>query len=469
MAKFAVLTLVCLVGIVLVSSSPTGVVKASLLEKFQLQPLTDVTVVFKAGVNKAYNQIQGRTFEVRGQKMTSLRSALIANAEESQRSARKVLDTKQANYQPFWITNTIIVRAADVKLVNELSQLGEISEIREMIVVPVEPVEVTETQQPRQGQVQWGVRKVMADQIWAKGNYGQGIIVAAVDTGVLGTHRILRSNFIGEYGWFEPTGRSPVPRDLNGHGTHTMGTIAGAEGYGVAPNSTWMACMGCAGSSCSEFDLISCGEFIACPHLPDMSMPDCSKAPHLVSNSWGSSLGGQDWYDDVIRGWNDAEIISLFSAGNSGTSCGSVGSPGDRPGVIGVAATDVNDVLAYFSSVGPAVSGSEHKPEIAAPGVDVLSSYNSNDNSFTTMSGTSMACPHVAGSVALLLVEKPELIGNYQGVRSALFGGAQTQGLTGAGRVCGGIDESTFPNYSFGHGRLDILASSMIGNSTIFF
>jgi subtilisin family serine protease len=124
-------------------------------------------------------------------------------------------------------------------------------------------------------------------------------------------------------------------------------------------------------------------------------MPDCSKAPHVVGNSWGSSLGGQDWYDDVITGWHAAEVIPVFSAGNAGSSCQTCGSPGDR-NVISVAATDMDDEIAYFSSRGPGSAGANmQKPEISAPGVDVLSSYNTNDEAFAFLDGTSMASPHV--------------------------------------------------------------------------
>jgi hypothetical protein len=83
-------------------------------------------------------------------------------------------------------------------------------------------------------------------------------------------------------------------------------------------DSRWMACKGCATSSCSESDLIGCGQFIACPTLTNGSNADCTKAPHVVGNSWGSSAGGDSWYDDVILGWNMAEVIGVFSAGNSG-------------------------------------------------------------------------------------------------------------------------------------------------------
>jgi subtilisin family serine protease len=166
--------------------------------------------------------------------------------------------------------------------------------------------------------------------------------------------------------------------------------------------------------ACSEPNLIKCAQFTACPTLWEGSMPDCSKAPHVTSNSWGSTAGGDTWIDYTIEAFKAAGVIPVFSTGNSGSSCSSMGSPGNRA-VIGVAATDFNDAIAYFSSRGPATGNgtTELKPDISAPGVEVLSSWNSGDGQYACLSGTSMACPHVSGGVALLiLAEKPELAGD---------------------------------------------------------
>ncbi|ODM87317.1 Bacillopeptidase F [Orchesella cincta] len=73
----------------------------------------------------------------------------------------------------------------------------------------------------------------------------RGVIIATVDTGVRGTHEALKDNFVGEYGWFDPSTSTPEPTDNNGHGTHTTGTIAGGKGIGVAPGAKWAACRGC--------------------------------------------------------------------------------------------------------------------------------------------------------------------------------------------------------------------------------
>ncbi|ODM87618.1 Bacillopeptidase F [Orchesella cincta] len=110
---------------------------------------------------------------------------------------------------------------------------------------------------------------------------------------------------------------------------HTTGTIAGGKGIGVAPGAKWAACRGCASSACWQSDLLACGDFFACPTRADGSSPDCSKAPNVVSNSWGGGRGNT-WYNDVIEGWHAAKIIPLFSNGNSGPSCNTANSPADQ-------------------------------------------------------------------------------------------------------------------------------------------
>jgi subtilisin family serine protease len=195
------------------------------------------------------------------------------------------------------------------------------------------------------------------------------------------THEALRDNYYGDYGWFDPYEMSDFPIDNNGHGTHVTGTMVGNKGIGVFPQGKWMACKGCFSNTCDTSALILCAQFITCPTMPDMTARNCSKAPHVVNNSWGSTVGGLTWFDVVIEAWHEAGIIPVFSAGNAG-------SPGDRD-VISVGATTSNETIAYFSSRGPSIDG-KLKPEVSAPGHLILSSYSVNDESYAIASGTSM-------------------------------------------------------------------------------
>lgn len=190
------------------------------------------------------------------------------------------------------------------------------------------------------------------------------------------THETLRSRWRTQYGWYDPFLRTPLPFDNNGHGTHTMGTIAGSNGIGVAPEATWIACKGCEGRFCPASQLISwwvfyrplsyrslswksilnciifySGQFIQCPTRTDGSGRNCSLAPKVVSNSWGGD-GSSPWYDEVIASWHRAGIIPVFSIGNSGPDCNTAGTPGERPRVIGVGSTNQNETISSFSSRG---------------------------------------------------------------------------------------------------------------------
>jgi len=304
---------------------------------------------------------------------------------------------------------------------------------------------------------EWGVNIIGAPEAWSMdgGNSGDGIVVANIDTGVRYTHETLRHNFRSEYGWYDPYDRTANPIDRNGHGTHTMGTIAGANGIGVAPNAKWIACRGCDTSSCSNYALLECGEFMSCPHLPNGSGADCSKAPNLVSNSWGGGQGNT-FYKSVINAWYAADIVPIFSNGNSGPSCGSANSPADDPNAIGVGSTTSNDALSSFSSKGPSRGGLT-KPDLSAPGSNVYSAWHTSDKAYFTASGTSMAAPHVAGASAIILSRRSDL--NVKEIKSYLTYGNANSTLIKPRYNCGGINESKFPNHAFGSGRINVLNS----------
>ncbi|ODM86649.1 Bacillopeptidase F, partial [Orchesella cincta] len=160
------------------------------------------------------------------------------------------------------------------------------------------------------------------------------------------------------------------------------------------------------------------------------SKPDCSKAPHVVSNSWGGGRG-TTWYEPVIEAWVAGGIVPVFSIGNSGPRCDTA------------------------NSVGPTVD-KRMKPDISAPGSEVISAYHTSDDAYRSLSGTSMAAPHVSGVVALLLTRNEQLdVGN---VKDLLFKNTDKD-LVSAGTSCEGIGDDVFPNHVFGSGRLNALKS----------
>jgi len=405
-----------------------------------------------------------------------VRDTLYEHAQTTQAPVLRYLDAQGVDYRSFWIDNSIYVRSCNEDLLNsvmvQFSDLMTTVSLDDQyhIDMPViesinEQVRVSNT---TEYPLEWGITKIEADVAWEE-TQGEGIVVSVIDTGTRWTHDALKTNYKGngffrvnhDYNWHDPRGIYSEPYDNNGHGSHTAGTIAGTLGIGVAPKAKWIAAKGCASSSCSSYDLMSSFEFSVCPTKVDGTEEDCSKGADVISNSWGGGRGDST-YIPWIQAAVDAGIHVIFSAGNAGSRCSTTNSPGDTAQVISVGATDKNDMLAYFSSRGPGIGSQTHpvqKPDVSAPGDHVVSAYYLSDISYASMSGTSMACPHVAGVAALLLAKSPEM--DYDTMRHALQSTAEhdlrmpTAGLS----ECGGIKYNEFPNYHYGHGRVNAAAA----------
>jgi hypothetical protein len=204
---------------------------------------------------------------------------------------------------------------------------------------------------------------------------------------------------------------------------------------------------------------LECFEFFLAPYpiggTPEQGDP--AKAPDLTVNSWycDSSEGCEPLtLEAAVINMKAAGIMTVVSAGNSGPSCGSVRNP---PAIYGsaytVGSTASDYTLSSTSSRGPAGTTGLVKPDIVAPGSGVRSAYNGSDSSYTTMSGTSMAAPHVAGGVALIWSAAPALK-NDQDATAALLNGSAMK-LTSIVEGCGG-NYTSGPNNSWGYGLLDL-------------
>ncbi|MFJ8159667.1 S8 family serine peptidase [Streptomyces sp. NPDC096136] len=385
------------------------------------------------------------------------------HAGRTQAALLKALDGAGAEYTPFWIVNAVRV-VGDRKLAGTIAQRPEVARIDadEKVALP-KPAEGTREKTAADA-VEWNIDRIKAPEVWDRlGVRGEGIVVANVDSGVDYTHPAVNAQYRGRkadggydhnYNWFDPAGicAGAAPCDNNDHGTHTMGTMVGDDGganrIGVAPGARWIAAKGCESNSCSEASLLAAGQWIVAPTDLAGRNPRPDLAPHIVNNSWGSPAH-DDWYRQVVDTWRAAGIFPAFSNGNSGPACATSGSPGDYANSYSSGAFGSDGAIASFSSRG-AGPGGIVKPNIAAPGVNVRSSVPGG--AYEAFSGTSMASPHTAATVALLWSAAPALEGDVAQTEALLDGTAQDT----ADAQCGGTPAD---NNVFGEGRLDALAA----------
>lgn len=386
-------------------------------------------------------------------------------AGRSQAGLRQLLTTEKAKFAPFWIANVVQVtgdRALLTKIRNRPDVSRILSDNDNRIPRPPKGAKALD----RVRTVEWNIAQVRADRVWSDfGDTGQGIVIASIDTGVEYTHPALVNSYRGtkgdgtfdhNYNWYDPSqvcgSPSLTPCDNAGHGTHTMGTLVGNDGgdnqIGVAPGARWISAKGCEDFFCSDSALLGSGQWVVAPTDLQGQNPRPDLAPNIVSNSWGDGADNP-FYSTIVDTWVAAGIFPVFATGNDGESgCDTAGSPGDYVNSYAVGGYDSTGAIAPWSSRGPG-AGTEIKPNITAPGVNVRSSVPGGG--YEASSGTSMATPHVAGAVALAWSAAPALIGNIDATRLLLDQNA----VDTPDSQCGGTDAD---NNVYGEGKLDAYA-----------
>ncbi len=413
-------------------------------------------------------------------------AALRATAERTQAPLRSLLRARGVEHQSFWVSNMIRVRG-DIRVASEIASMAAVRrlaanpEIRMALPRGDEPIAAAREVGPP---TPWGILRIGAPQAWASGIDGQGVVIGGQDTGYAWEHPALRAKYRGvgaagvdhDYNWHDAIhtasganvcgSNAPAPCDDGSHGTHTMGTMVGSESgaadatIGVAPGARWIGCRNMDRGAGTPATYAECFQWFLAPTEVGGGRPDARLAPDVINNSWGCppSAGCIDpaVLAPIVEAVRAAGIVVVVSAGNEGPRCGSVASPpAIYDAAFSVAATASNDSIANFSSRGPVtVDGSgRHKPDIAAPGVDVISSVPGGG--YSSFNGTSMAGPHVAGLVALLLQARPELSGEVDIVEQVLRETAVPLTTT---EDCGAT-AGLVPNATFGAGRIDALAA----------
>ncbi len=388
-------------------------------------------------------------------------------AERSQPALLNYLEARKREgsvkgYTPYWLANMVVVSATKA----ELERIAKRTDV-EAIEANFRATLIEQAGKPYLGSPTAGIgvtnslMAINADRVWYElGITGSGTLVANLDTGVDGSHPALSARWRGNWHpwnecWRDALGTGTTfPTDTHGHGTHTMGTMCGADHVtgdtvGVAFDALWIADNAINQSVGPEFDndVLDAFQWFA---DPDGNPETTDDVPDVVQNSWGiDSRFGYDYQDcdyrwqEAIENCEAAGVVVVFSAGNEGPSAQTLRSPAticNTPTVnFSVGAVDCENYgwpypIASFSSRGPSdCDGVSIKPEVSAPGVDVYSTYPGG--SYVRMSGTSMAGPHVSGVVALMRQANPDA--DVQTIKQILMETARDLGTAGEDNTYG--------------------------------
>jgi hypothetical protein len=364
------------------------------------------------------------------------------NYQESRVKAQAKVASAAPKAAQLWLADAVAVSGSKTEIEDlakhediEVIDVNPTFSVPEILRTPLE-----DTPEVIDGSA-WGVAKIRAPEVWGGFGRGEGILVGHLDTGVDDTHPALAGK-VALFEEFDLLGNplGTPTHDSASHGTHTAGTICGRTtrgiNIGVAPGARLASALVLNGGSGSFAQIIAGMQWAVTNGVQVINM----------------SLGGQGyttlWNLPVLNSTLSGVLV-VASIGNSGH--GTSGGPGNDFVALGVGATHYQDAVAGFSG-GQTLVGvpwlfsnrTYMKPDLSAPGVQVLSAIPGPD--LAAFNGTSMAAPHTAGAVALLLSAAPALQGDPFAVRSILLGTIEDYGEAGR-------------DQRFGFGRLDALSA----------
>ena len=441
-----------IMGGLLYSLEFTGNITPQLLEKMRIssdEEFIRVNISFTENYDpqKMISETSRMTKQYKREHVTSKLKDFSARSQEDLISQLNELASasKVRKIKALWLVNVVNCEMTK-NTIDTISERNDIASIdydeeRNILLTPTINKESNEyLHEMRDGrEITWNVIKVNADDVWAQGYYGTGIVVAVLDTGVNYNHTDLNDHLWSHpdypFHGYDFINGDNNPMDDNGHGTHCAGTVAGdgtsGSQTGMAPEASIM-CIKLldAGGNGVESICWAALEFAVDNGADVISMS------FGWQHSWGTNRTA--WRNAMDYAYA-ADVIAAVAAGNEGTQQSSypipdnVRTPGDCPppwlhpdqtligglsSVVCIGATDSNDNLASFSSRGPVTweyiaDYNDYaynpemgliRPDISAPGANIKSlAYNSNTGYASGWSGTSMATPCVAGVIALML------------------------------------------------------------------
>lgn len=454
-----------------------GQISEQLLRKMEATPLQHIPVRVNFNVTvdlvALQNQFQLESTPLENRQRI-LNRVLIKQAENSQAEAKKLLrdlDKEAIKSGHFFYICNVLVAEVTPHVIWKLAQLHEVNYIDwagDTLVIndPIIQSSVHKTEAINGKES--GLAAINAPAMWQLGYTGRGTKVYNYDTGVWPNHPAFRDRFLGNFttlneSWYGLLHAKPDGR-IGNHGTHTLGTIAGLDTanndtIGVAFGTYWMANDFVASTVAllpPLADMLGAFEWAL---NPDGDTTTTHDIPDVINNSWR-------WRDDpdtvhcggfivqLMNAIETAGIANVFSGGNSGPSNSSVSSPQrintSKANTFSVGSVDGNQAFPYpisnFSTRGPsqcpATGNLSIHPEVVAPGQNVRSAWGFNG--YNTISGTSMAAPHVSGAILLLKEAFPQLTGAQ--LLQALYTSAVDLGANGEDNI-------------FGNGMIDVHAA----------
>ena len=481
-------SIVAAVLVAFATAAPAAELDPALLREAKRAGAVDVLIVPVARPSLASKALP----TTRVARIATVHRTLELDAANAQHGVRRALDAAGVPYRAYAIANVVQAKVPASTL-QALAQRGDVAAIVANTPFPLSRPKLegaAGAKAPSFNLVATG-----ATTLWSEGIDGTGIVVGGQDTGYEWSHPALIRSYRGHtggspnhaYAWHDaihaqvnPTDSSNPcgyeradPCDDDGHGTHTMGIAvgddAGANEIGMAPGARWIGCRNMDQGWGSPATYIECAQWFLAPTDANGANPNPAMAPHVINNSWGCpGFEGCDavqtaLLEQAVANLRAAGILFVVSAGNAGPGCNTItDAPATFPASFAIGAADNGGNIVSFSSRGPV--GEVVKPDITAPGLSIRSSVPGG--LYASISGTSMASPHVAGAAALIMQAAPLTIGRPALIEHVLRDGAQPR--TQAGENCGGYAGDAVPNAVHGHGFLDAHASAGLARTIVF-